>query len=180
MRTLIAVTCFLVAGPVIAASQQSTGASRAQQIAALFTKHKVVSAVKRGVPREKYKDVRAELVARNVGDYAGRYEVSDHEWWIEIQIEANGRIRGTGDDADQPCGTFELENARIEGALLTATKRCRNGMTERLEAIFMNRTERVSATDAGTTVFGLGVVMTPPREVDGNTWERVFFKSVRD
>jgi hypothetical protein len=174
MRALILVTCLLVY-PAIAMSQQSTG-SRAQQIAAMFTKHKAVVAVKRGVTREKYKDVRAELAPRNVSEYAGRYEVSDHGWWIEIQVGDDGHIRGRGDEAGQPCDKFELTNATIEGALLTATKVCRNGTVERLEAVFMNRTERVSATDTGTTMFGLGVVLAPPREVDGNTWERVFYR----
>ena len=176
MRALILVTCLLVF-PVIATSQQSTGASRAQQIAAAFTKHKAVVAVKRGVTREKYKDVRAEpSVAQNVSEYAGRYEVSDHGWWIEIQVGSGGQIRGMGEEEGQPCDAFELKNATIEGALLTATKVCRNGTVERLEGVFMNRTDRVSPTDTGTTMFGLGVVFAYPREVDGNTWEKVFYR----
>jgi hypothetical protein len=175
MRALIVLTCLLLY-PVIATSQQSTGASRAQQIAAQFTKHKAVVAVKRGVTREKYKDVRAELApARNVSEYAGRYE-ADFGWWVEIQVGDGGQIRGMGEEAGQPCDTFELRNATIEGALLLATKLCRNGTVERLEAVFMNRTDRVSSTDSGTTMFGLGVVLAPPREVTGNTFERVFYK----
>jgi hypothetical protein len=175
MRALLVVTCLLVY-PAIATSQQSTGASRAQQIAAAFTKHKVVVGVKRGITREKYKDVRTEpVVASNVSEYAGRYE-ADLGWWIEIQVGAGGHIRGMGADAGQPCATFELNNARIDGALLTAMKVCRNGTVERLEAVFMNRTDRVSSTDPGTTMFGLGVVLAPPREVTGNTFERVFYK----
>jgi len=174
MRALIALTCLLVC-PAIATSQQSTGASRAQQIAAAFTKHKAVVGVKRGVTREKYKDVRAEpRVAQNVSEYAGRY-VSDLGWWIEIRVGPGGQIRGMGDEAGQPCDTFELTNATIDGALLTATKVCRDGTVERLEAVFMNRTDRVSPTDPGTTMFGLGVMLAPPREVAGSTFERLFY-----
>jgi hypothetical protein len=176
MRGLMALTCLLLC-PVIATSQQSPRAARAQQIAADFTKHKSVVAIKHGVRREKYKDVRAEpIVTQHVSEYAGRYEASDLGWWIEIQVGDKGQIRGMGDDAGQPCATFELKNATIEGALLTATKVCRNGTEERLEAVFMNRTDRVSPTDTGTTMFGLGVVLAPPREVSGNTWEKVFLR----
>lgn len=176
MRALLLVTSLLVY-PVVATSQQSTGASRAQQIAADFTKHKAAVSVKRGVTREKYKDIRAEpVLAQNVGEYAGRYEVSDHGWWIEIQVGDDGHVRGMGEEAGQPCDTYELKNATIEEALLVATKICRNGTVERLEAAFMNRTDRVSPTDSGTTMFGLGVVLAPPREVDGNTWEKVFYR----
>ena len=175
MRALILVICLLVC-PAIATSQQSTGAARAQQIAADFTKHKAVVAVKRGVTREKYKDIRAEpVIAQNVSEYAGRYE-GDPGWWIEIQVGSGGQIRGMGEEAGQPCDTFELKNATIDGALLVATKVCRNGMVERLEAAFMNRTDRVSPTDTGTTMFGLGVVLAPPPAVDGNTWARVFYR----
>ena len=176
MRGLMALTCLLLY-PVIGTSQQASSAARAQLIAADFTKHKAVVKTKHGVTSEKYKDVRSEpVIARHASEYAGRYEVSDLGWWIEIQVGGHGQIRGVGDDAGQRCGTFELENATIEGALLTATKVCRNGTVERLEAAFMNRTDRVSPTDTGTTMFGLGVVFAYPREVDGNTWEKVFYR----
>jgi hypothetical protein len=172
MRTLIALTCLLVC-PVIATPQQSTG--RAQQIAADFTKHKARVSAKRGVTREKYKDIRAEpAVVQNVSEYAGRY-VTDLGWRIEIQVGPGGQIRGRGEEPGQPCDVFELKGATIEGALLTATKICSDRTTERLEAVFMNRTERASPTDTGTTTFGLGVVLAPPREVAGNTFERLFY-----
>ena len=175
MRALIVVSSLLVY-PVIVVSQSSSPA-RTQQIAADFTKHKEVFAVKRGVTKEKYKDVQAEpVIARNPSEYAGRYEVSDLGWWIEIRVGDDGQIRGMGDDAGQRCGTYELENAKIDGALLEATKVCRDGTVERLEAVFMNRTDRVSSTDTGTTMFGLGVVLAPPRDVSGNTWDKVFYR----
>ena len=173
MRAPLVVTC-LLACPAIAVSQSSP--SRAQQIAADFTKHKEVHAVHRGVTRDKYKDVRSELViAQSVSEYAGRYE-TDFGWWIEIQVGANGEIRGRGEATDQPCDAFELKGAKIEGALLTATKVCPDGSVERLEAAFLNRTDRDSAMDTGTTMFGLGVVLAPPREITGNTLDKMFFR----
>ena len=175
MRASIVVACLLVY-PAIATSQLSTSASRAQQIAADFTKHKEVHAVKHGVTRDKYKDVRAELViAPNVSEYAGRYE-SDFGWWIEIQVGAGGQIRGIGEEAGERCAAFELKDVMIESGLLTATKVCSHGTTEKLEAAFLNRTDRDSSTDTGTTMFGLGVVLAPPREVSGNTFEKVFYR----
>jgi hypothetical protein len=157
----------------MATSQHFTG--RAQQIAADFIKHMALLSVKRGVTREKYKDVRAEpVVVQNVSEYAGRY-ISDLGWWIEIQVGADGQIRGRGEDRGQPCDVFELKGATIEGALLVATKLCSNRTVERLEAVFMNRTERASPTDTGTTTFGLGVVLAQPREVSGNTFDRLFY-----
>jgi hypothetical protein len=173
MRTLITITSLLVS-PVLAASQQSTSHSRSDQIAAAFTKHKDVVRVKRGVTREKYKDVRTEPVARqNVTDYSGRYEISDRGWWIEIQVGGDGRIQATGYEADR---AFELKNASIAGSLLTATKVYRDGDAEWFEGVFMNRTERATPTDPGITRFGLGVLLATPIDVDGMTLDKVFYQ----
>lgn len=176
MRTLIAIACLLIC-PVFAASQQSTDRARSDQIAAAFSKHKSVVSVKRGVTREKYKDVRAEPVVRsNVRDYAGRYENTDWGWWIDVQVGADGRLHATGYQAGQE---FELKNAAIAGSLLTATKVYRDGSVEAFEGTFMNRTARTNPADPGVTTFGLGVVLASPVEVDGLTLDRVFYPSVR-
>ena len=173
MRTPTIVICLLVV-PMVTASPQSTSYSRSDQIAAAFTKHKDVVRVKRGVTREKYKDVRTEPVARqDVTDYSGRYEIPDRGWWIEIRIGADGRIQATGYEADQ---AFELKNASIAGSLLTATKVYRDGEVERFEAVFMNRTERTTPTDTGVTTFGLGVLLATPIEVDGMTLDKLFYQ----
>jgi hypothetical protein len=171
MRALTVVACLLVC-PMIATAQQSS--SRADQIASSFTKHKDRVSVKRGVTREKYKDVRAEPVIKsNVSDYAGHYENSDLDFRIDIQVGANGSIQATGYDAGQE---FELEHATIAGALLTATKVYADGRVEPFEGTFMNRTERSSPTDTGVTTFGLGVVLATPFEAAGNTFDKVFYR----
>ena len=173
MRTLITIICLLVC-PVLAASQQSTDHLRSDQIASSFTKHKNVIKVKRGVTSEKYKDVRAEPVVKsNVSDYAGRYENSDLDWRIDIRVGADGRIQATGYEAGEE---FELENAKIAGALFTATKVYSDGRVEAFEGIFMNRTEHTSPADSGVTTFGLGVVLANPFEAAGNTFDKVFYR----
>ena len=174
MRTLTLVI-FLLVCPVFAASTQSTGYSRSDQIAAAFTKHKSVVSVKRGVTREKYKDVRAEAaVLQKVTDYSGRYE---SDWgWIDIQVGSDGRIQALGYDGGLQSRSFELKNATIAGSLLTANKVYRDGSMERFEGVFMNRTERATPGDTGVTTFGLGVVLATHLEVAGMTLDKVFYQ----
>jgi hypothetical protein len=157
MRALIVVISLLVC-PMMVSAQ-----SRAQQIASAFTKHK------NALPK-KYKDVRAEPVIR--GDYTGRYEVSGLDWWIEIRVGAGGRIEGSGRD-DR---IFEVTHATIAGSMLTATKVYRDGSTEQLEGVFMNRIERTSPSDPGAASFGLGVLLNRPVEGPGGTFEKVFYQ----
>lgn len=175
MRTLITTIC-LLGYPIVAAAQQPRPPARAGEIAAAFTKHKVVDRTKRGVRREKYKDVRAEPVVRaDVRDYAGRYENTDFDWWIDLRIAADGRIQAAGADA----GEFELRNVSIAGSLLTATKVYRDNRSEPFEGVFMNRIERTSPTDPGVTAFGLGVMLARPVELHGSTFDRVFYRLIR-
>lgn len=174
MRTLALVTV-LVAGSVIAVPQ-SPGQSRAQQIAAAFSKQKHVVAEKRGVRREKYKDVQSEPVVRqDITAYSGVY-VADWGDVIDLRIGSDGRIQATGHDAEPSSRTFVLENARIDGAVLIATKRYRDGAREPFEGVFMTRTERTAPTDPGTTMFGLGVLLATPRAVGGNTYDKLFYQ----
>ena len=177
MRTLTLVIC-LLASPIFATFPQSV--ARSEQIAADFTKHKDVVRVRRGVTREKYKDVRAEpAVRRNPTDYSGRYETTDWGSWIDIQVASDGRVQATGYEGGLESRSFELRDATLAGALLTATKVYRDGSVERLEGVFMNRTERASATDPGVTTFGLGVVLVTPLEVPGMTVDKLFYQLKR-
>jgi hypothetical protein len=176
MRT-IALVAALAAYPATAAPQQVSSPSRAQQLAAAFTKQKHVVAEKRGVRKEKYKDVRSEpVVKQDITEYSGVYQVVDFGDVIDLRIGSDGRIQADGHDSDQPSRTFVLANAKITGAVLTAIKRYRDGEAEPFEGVFMTRTERTSPTDPGITTFGLGVVLATPREVDGNTYERLFYQ----
>ena len=63
-----------------------------------------------------------------------------------------------------------------DGALLTATKVYSDGAREKFEGSFLNRTDRNSPTDPGVTIFGLGVVLTTPFEVNGLTYDKLFYQ----
>ncbi|HJS42164.1 MAG TPA: hypothetical protein VJ755_01715 [Gemmatimonadales bacterium] len=176
MRTLALVTV-LAACPAIAAPQQASSQSRAQQVAAAFSKQKHLVDEKHGVRKEKYKDVRSEpIVRQDITEYSGVYQVVDLGDVIDLRIGSNGRIQADGHDSDRPFRTFVLENGKIEGAVLTAIKVYRDGETERFEGVFMTRTERNSPIDPGITTSGLGVVLARPREFAGNTFDKLFYQ----
>lgn len=137
---------------------------QAKEIASLFnkTKHKVKE--KGGIRVESYVDISSEpAVKQNISEYSGKYK-SETGDWLDLKIGANGEIEASGSEpASQKSRRFKLSNAKIENALLTATKVYEDGSTEKFEAAFLNRTFRGSKNDAGTTTFGLGVAFNPPR-----------------
>ena len=172
MRTFVAIMLLIACG-ASAIAQQLSAQTRAQELATAFNKFKHVAKEKHGVRMEKYKDVRSEpAVKQNIADYAGVYEVSDLGYMINIQVGSNGSVQASGNDKGR---TFRLENARIEGALLTASKIYPNGASEKFEGVFLNRTDRNSPTDPGVTIFGLGVVLNTPFESNGLTYEKLFY-----
>lgn len=178
--------CALV--PLAIASSQQTLASataiatqtRTRAIVASFNKSKHVVKEKRGVRTEKYKEVRSEPVVKtNPQDYSGTYEVPDIGFAIQLRVDRNGNVEGTGYEPVGPDLTvqrrFTLRNGKIEGALLTATQVYANGTQDRFEGVFMNRTSYDSSTDKGTTEFGLGVVGKDVR-VTGLTINKFFYQ----
>jgi hypothetical protein len=177
MRAFVAIVLF-VAGAVTVASQQVSSQTRAQAIAQSFNKQKHVIKAKFGVTREKFKDVRNEPVVKpNAADYAGTYEMADLGFVIALQVGSDGRIQASGhEQSEQQSRSFRLENARIDGALLTATKVYQDGATEKFEGAFLSRTVRDAPAAAPVTTFGLGVILATPVEVNGNTYERLFLQ----
>ena len=177
MRSILVIGLLVGLGVGIVAQQPSQ--TKAQAIAATFNKHKNVVKEKHGVRMEKYKDVRAEpVVKQNVTDYSGVYEVGDLGFLINIQVSNDGSIQAIGYEQGRS-RAFKLENARIEGALLTASKVYQDGATERFEGVFLNRTERKSPTAPAVTTFGLGVTLNTPVEVNGIAYERMFYQLKR-
>lgn len=173
MRTLAIVT-LLAACSALAASRQLSSQSRAQQLAAAFAKQRHVVAEHRGVRREKYKDVQSEPVVRpNLTEYSGVYEVPELEYAITIRVGADGRIQGEGHEGPR---AFEVEDARIAGAVLTATKTYRDGAVEPFEGVFLRRTARHAPDDPGTVTLGLGVVLRRPVAFAGNTYDKLFYQ----
>ena len=172
MRTFVVIVLLIACGASVV-SQQLSSQARAQELATAFNKNKHVVKEKYGVRREKYKDVRSEpAVKSNIGEYSGVYEVTDLGFVINIQVGSDGRVQASGSDKGR---TFILENARIDGALLTGSKVYRDGATEKFEGVFLNRTDRNSPTDPGVTIFGLGVILNTPFEANGLTYEKLFY-----
>ena len=89
-----------------------------------------------------------------------------------LQVGSDGRVQATGNENGR---TFRLENGRIDGTLITASKVYHDGATEKFEGVFLNRTDRNSPTDPGVTRFGLGVVLNTPFEINGLTYEKLFY-----
>ena len=155
--------------------------TRTKAIAASFDKNKHVVKEKRGVRMEKYKRVESKPVAKaNPQEYSGTYEIPDLGMAIQIRVNPDGSVEGAGYEPASPDLTirrsFTLRNARIDGALLTATQVYANGTQNRFEGAFMNRTSFDSPTDKGFTVFGLGVI-GKQITVGGNTFDRFFYES---
>jgi hypothetical protein len=173
MRTFIVIT-LLGACAANVISQQLSSQTKAREIAAAFTKNKHAVKEKYGVRMEKYKDVRSEpAVKSNIGDYSGVYEVRDLGYVISLQVGSDGRIQASGSENSR---SFVLENAKIDGALLTASKVYSDGTKEKFEGSFLNRTDRESPTDPGVRIFGLGVVLTTPFEINGLTYDKLFYQ----
>jgi len=128
------------------------------------TKHKKKE--KKNFSFELYIDIKSEAVVKNnVQDYAGIYESSVADYRIELRVSANGKVEGNGYDFDlngSQKQNFTLKDARIEGALLTATKVFANGETKRLEAVFNNRTviegKNPNEINSRETKYGLGFI----------------------
>ena len=179
MRTPATITFLLVCSATIPFNHLS-GQSRAEQIAASFTKFKQAVKEKQGVRVEKYKDIRSEpTVRQNLTEYSGAYEVADLGHMLSVQVANDGTVRAYGLDGEPESRSFKLANAKIEGAVLTGTKVYRDGTTERFEGAFLTRTERDSPTDPGIVRYGLGVVLAKPVEFGGNTYEQLFYQLIR-
>ena len=182
-RSLLAILVIIsTAIPSDVPAQDASGSvlSRTREIAAMFSKDKHVIKEKRGVRLEKYKNVSAEpLIAANPMNFSGTYRAFDFDFVIRLSVSGNGLVEGSGTDlvagGSNVSRPFTLVDGKVRGALLTATKIYRNGKRESIEGVFMDRTSHDSPEDPGTKVFGLGVV-TKPMQIDGNTFDRLFYE----
>lgn len=186
MRRILA-TAILVGLSLVTANtsaQQSDPQQRAQEIAAAFNKSKHQVKEKHGIRVEKFREVRSELVVRkDVRDYSGTYVANmgdDFEMRIEVGADRGIRAQGAEPGASG-IRRFTLRDAKIQGALLTGTKVYEDGKTEKFEGVFINRTERDSPTDNGTTTFGLAVLFDPPKTESeyGFSLSRLFYQLQR-
>ena len=170
-KTLLAACLFLtpMTIPFImgrqAHTQELASSERSREILASFNKTKHEAREKFGVRREKYKQIHSEPVTRqSLADYAGNYKVLDLGYTLEIARDDAG-VSVAGFDAPEDSHSlrrFRLENAHLEGALLTGTKVYDDGVRTPFEGLFINMTdtEGTSPTQVThtATTFGLGVV----------------------
>ena len=178
--TIAAALAPLASAPAQQQVSSATARTRTNVIVASFNKNKHVVKDKRGVRTEKYKRVESEPVVKaNPQDYSGTYEVPDLGFAVQLRVNRDGSVEGSG---YEPAGpdvsvrrSFTLSNGRIDGALLTATQVYANGTQNRFEGAFMNRTSFDSPADKGFTVFGLGVI-GKEITVMGNTFNRLFYE----
>lgn len=157
-------------------AQTSDATQKTQEIVAALAKTKYKHKVKKNFELEFYIDIKNEAVVKNASEYAGVYESSEAGYRIELRI-VGGKIEGNGHEStfeNSSRVTFTLRDARIEGALLTATRVYGDGSTKRLEAVFVNRTVTSGANPnkitSRETKFGLGFVEV----FNENSQSRVF------
>lgn len=172
-----ALLTFLAFGSV---SAQTSVTARTNAIVASFNKSKHVVKERRGVVREKYKNIVSKAdVKSNPAAYSGAY-ASDLGFSLDLRVASNGRVEGSGSEplSDDPSVSrrFSL-SGKIESALLTATKTYTNGRSENFEGVFIDLTSHDSPADPGTTSFGLAV--RAAMQLNGLNLERLFYERVR-
>lgn len=172
------------AAPAAAAAAEQRGdtRSKADEILAAFNRRKHKVKEKRGVRLEMYKEVRSEPAERaDPSAYSGRYVEPDLGSAITLRVSGDGRVEASGAErcaAGAPERRFAVEDAAVDGALLTGTKVYEDGARERVEGLFVELTveqgpspERI---ERRATSFGLAFV-GPPREVARGLWREAFF-----
>ena len=156
--------------------QQKTDA-----LIAALSKTKVKEKQKGLIQIRLFIDVKNEPVEKvNAADYSGTYRSQDDGYSLELSVREPDEIEGHGFDAfsgEVEPQHFTLRDARIEGALLTATKVFSNGAAEELEAVFVRRTvvsgRSPSEIESRNTAFGLGFI----QKSYGENINRVFLEA---
>ena len=168
------VFCFVLLGDTVYA--QNAQAKTDALITAL-AKTKYKKKEKKNISVEVYVDVKSEAVVKSdPGEYSGVYE-AESDYRLELKVTGDGRIEGSGYDGGMNSGkrNFTLRDARIEGALLTATKVYESGETVSLEAVFNNRTvttgKNPNQIENRETKYGLSFI-----QANGDWTNRVFLE----
>jgi hypothetical protein len=115
----------------------------------------------------KNKDKRFETVVKQtLSDYAGRYAGFEEGYYIEVRVDAGGRLSATVFEGDRRA---ELQNIKLEQGRLMATKVYADGTTKEFRATFANRILN-GASDFGLIVEGSTSV------APNVTFDRVFYR----
>ena len=158
---ILFVFCFVLLETSVYA--QSTQARTDALIAAL-AKTKYKKKEKKNISIEIYVDVKSEAVVKsNPSEYSGVYAADGYQ--LDLRVSADGSAEGSGYDRfgdDSGKQNFTLRDARVEGALLTATKVYESGRTESFEAVFNNRTVTTGVNptqiESRVTIYGLAFI----------------------
>jgi hypothetical protein len=147
------------------AVQAQDSQAKTDALIAALAKTKYKKKEKKNVSIEIYIDIKSEpVVKNNIREYAGVYE-AESDYRLELRVSDGGKVEGNGYDRranDSERRNFTLKDARIEGALLTATRVFENGETEKFEAVFNNRTvtagKNPNEIETRETKYGLGFI----------------------
>ena len=175
---VLVLICIGFAGGVCA---QSSG-QRAQELAAALDKTKYKKKEKRNISIEIYVDVKNEPVVKNPTEYSGIYQSDGGDFRLQLNISSDGAATGSGYDSlnfdNGQKVNFSLRDARIDGAVLTATKVFDNGTSEKFEAVFVNRTvsagQNPTSISTHDTSYGIGFIQT-----NGSWTNRIFLDFMR-
>ena len=119
--------------------------------------------------KNKHKEKRFEPAARqNVGDYAGRYVGIEDEYVVEVRVGEDGRLSVTSREGQREA---RLEDLRIDGARVTASKVYADGRRAEFAATFVDRVLN------GERAFGL-MVEKLRVELPGLTVTQMFYRRV--
>lgn len=115
---------------------------------------------------KKSKEKRYEpVVKESLQDYVGTYTGIEPTYIIEIRVSEDGQLRVNSLENNQQ---VTLENLRLEGAHMTATKVYQDGHREKFNATFSNRI-RNGESAFGILVEGLNL------ELYGLSLTRIFY-----
>jgi hypothetical protein len=155
----------LCLGLTSAARAQDAQAKTAELTAALG-KTKYKKKEKKNISIEVFVDIKSEAVVKSdVREYSGVYE-AESDYRLELRVSGGDKVEGNGYDSfsNSKRQNFTLKDARIEGALLTATKVYENGETLKFEAVFNNRTVQTGKNpnqiENRETKYGLGFIQS--------------------
>ena len=163
-----------------AIAQAQSVAARTASIVSAFNKEKHETKTRHGVRVEKYKKVQSVAVVKaDPRGYSGTYEEAGLWFKLNISVDANGGVSGTGyepvDFGGDVRRTFTLRDGKVDGALLTATKVYASGRTAPLEGAFIERTSFDSPSAQGAKSFGIGVLHAGEAG-DGVNLDRLFLE----
>ena len=157
---ILFVLVFVLAGEAYAQNAQA----QTDALIAALAKTKYKKKEKKNISIEIYIDIRSEAVVKsNPAEYSGVYAADGYR--LDLRVAPDGSAAGSGYDRvgdNSSKQYFTLRDARVSGALLTATKVYEKGETEPFEAVFNNRTvtqgKNPNQIETRETLYGLGFI----------------------